>query len=288
MKLATIQIAGKEEAAIVFAERFILIQTINELEKKKWGTDLFQLLQTNQLVELIDWYKNEGESKLSHLPSISVEEAVFAPLYRHPQSIWGVGMNYFDKAIELTGKPPEEDPIIFMKPVTSLIGHGEAITLPRQSRQVTSEAELAIIIGESCKDIAEAEAHSVIAGYTTAIDVTAKDIHAKNSRFLQRSKSFDTFFSFGPYFITADEYTDLKQIIVKTVLNGEEAHHNTVANMMYKPSFIVSYFSQIMTLNPGDVIMTGTPGSVIIRDGDFIECQIDGFKALRNPVIDFK
>ncbi len=288
MKLATIQTAGIEGAAIVIEEQVILIQTINEQEKKKWCTDLYELLQTNQLSELVDWYKYEGESKLSHLPSLLVEEAAFAPLYRHPRSIWGVGMNYFDKALELTGKPPEVDPIIFMKPVTSLIGHGEAITLPRQSRQVTAEAELAIIIGESCKDIAEAEAHSVIAGYTTAIDVTAKDIHAKNPRFLQRSKSYDTFFSFGPYFITADEYTDLKQIIVKTVLNGEEAHHNTVANMMYKPSFIVSYFSQIMTLNPGDVIMTGTPGSVVIRDGDFVECQIDGFKALRNPVFDSK
>jgi 2-keto-4-pentenoate hydratase/2-oxohepta-3-ene-1,7-dioic acid hydratase in catechol pathway len=115
--------------------------------------------------------------------------------------------------------------------------------------------------------------------------MTAKDIHAKNPRFMQRSKSFDTFFSFGPYLITADEYEDVKMINVETVLNGEVSHRNVVANMMYQPWYIVSFFSQIMTLYPGDVIMTGTPGSVVIRNGDVVECQINGFKALRNPVL---
>ena len=193
-------------------------------------------------------------------------------------------MNYMEKAMELSRRPPEEEPVTFMKPGTSLVGPEESIMLPLQFGKVTAEAELGIIIGESCKDVKEEEAARVVAGFTTALDMTAKDIHAKNPRYLQRSKSFDTFFSFGPYFITVDEFPILKDIMVETVLNGETYHRNVVANMMYQPWWLVSFFSHIMTLHPGDIIMTGTPGSVVIRDGDIVECHIHGFKPLRNHV----
>jgi 2-keto-4-pentenoate hydratase/2-oxohepta-3-ene-1,7-dioic acid hydratase in catechol pathway len=285
MKLATVKIEGKEMAAVVSDDRVTLIQTINEYEDKNWTSDLFELLQNDQLSDMVSWYHNDGQNKLLHIPSFLAEEVQFAPLYRHPRKIWGVGMNYMEKALELSGKPPEEEPVIFMKPDTSLIGPEESIKLPAQSNEVTAEAELAMIIGKTCKNVVEAEAPSFVAGFTTSLDMTAKDIHAKNPRFMQRSKSYDTFFSFGPYLITADEYKDVKTINVETVLNGEVAHRNVVANMMYQPWYIISFFSQIMTLYPGDVIMTGTPGSVVIRNGDVVECQINGFKSLRNPVL---
>ncbi|KKI90440.1 fumarylacetoacetate hydrolase [Bacillus sp. SA1-12] len=284
MKLATIKLKDKEEGAVISEDRATLIQIINEYAGEKWSTNLFELLQTNQLTDLKNWYKNGGESRLSHLPTILAEDTAFAPLYRQPRKICGVGMNYLDKAIELSGRPPEAEPIIFMKPDTSLIGPNDSIILPPQANVVTAEAELAIIIGKTCKNIDEASASSFVAGFTTAIDVTAKDIHANNPRFLQRAKSFDTFFSFGPYFITTDEFTHLKDITVETTLNGEVTHRNVVANMMYPPWFIVSYFSHIMTLHPGDIILTGTPGSVVIKHGDIVECQINGFKLLSNSV----
>ncbi|GAA3324803.1 hypothetical protein GCM10020331_054130 [Ectobacillus funiculus] len=107
----------------------------------------------------------------------------------------------------------------------------------------------------------------------------------KNPRYLQRSKKALILSSvFGPYFITADEFPEIKDLTVETVLNGEVHHHNVVANMIYPPDWIVSFFSHIMTLYPGDIIMTGTPGSVVIRDGDVVECHIDRFKSLQNPV----
>ncbi|MGM7724658.1 fumarylacetoacetate hydrolase family protein [Metabacillus sp. Hm71] len=285
MKLATVTIEGKEMAAVVSDDHVTLIQTINEYEDKNWSPDLFDLLQNDQLSEMVSWYQNEGQNKLHQFPSFLAEEVQFAPLYRQPRKIWGVGMNYMEKALELSGQPPEEEPVIFMKPDTSLIGPEESIKLPAQSKEVTAEAELAMIIGKTCKNIEEGAAPSYVAGFTTSLDMTAKDIHAKNPRFMQRSKSFDTFFSFGPYLISADEYQDIKTINVETILNGEVAHRNVVANMMYQPWYIISFFSQIMTLSPGDVIMTGTPGSVVIRNGDIVECRINGFKALRNPVL---
>ncbi|WP_342046108.1 fumarylacetoacetate hydrolase family protein [Bacillus sp. OTU530] len=284
MKLATVKVNGEETAAIISDNQAILMQTINELESKDWSTDLFQILQKEQLTEINLWYKEEGQKKLRHFPHISAEQISYAPLYRTPRKILGVGMNYLEKAIELSGKPPEEEPVIFMKPDTSLIGPEEVIKLPSQFGKVTAEAELGIIIGKTCKNVKEQDAYSVVAGFTTTLDMTAKDIHAKNPRYLQRSKSFDTFFSFGPYFITVDEFPEIKDLTVETVLNGEVHHHNVVANMIYPPEWIVSFFSHIMTLYPGDIIMTGTPGSVVIRDGDVVECHIDRFKSLQNPV----
>lgn len=284
MKLATVKVNGEEAAVIISGDQVILIQTINEMESKDWSTNLFHILQNEQLTDMNLWYKEEGQNKLRHFPSISAEEISYAPLYRNPRKILGVGMNYMEKAIELSGKPPEEEPVIFMKPDTSLIGPEEAIKLPPQSGKVTAEAELGIIIGKTCKNVKEQDAYSVVAGFTTTLDMTAKDIHAKNLRYLQRSKSFDTFFSFGPYFITIDEFSEIKDLTVETALNGEVHHHNVVANMMYPPDWLVSFLSHIMTLYPGDIIMTGTPGSVVVRDGDVVECRIDRFKPLQNPV----
>jgi len=285
MKLATVKVSGEETAVIICGDQVISIKEINEVENKRWSTDLFHILQNDQLAKINLWYRKEGKNKLQHFPHISDEEINYAPLYRNPRKILGVGMNYMEKAIELSGKPPEEEPVIFMKPDTSLIGPDEAIKLPSQSTKVTAEAELGIIIGKVCKDVKVEDAYSFVAGFTTTLDMTAKDIHAKNPRYLQRSKSFDTFFSFGPHFITVDEFTQLQDLTVETVLNGEVHHHNVVANMMYSPDWLVSFFSQIMTLYPGDIIMTGTPGSVVICEGDFVECKIQRFKSLQNPVL---
>lgn len=285
MKLTTVKVNDEEIAAIICDDKVISIKKINEIENKGWSTNLFHILQNDQLAEINLWYREEGENKLRYFPHISDEEIHYAPLYRSPRKILGVGMNYMEKAIELSGKPPEEEPVIFMKPDTSLIGPGEAIKLPPQSSKVTAEAELAIVIGETCKDVKVQDAYSFVAGFTTTLDMTAKDIHAKNPRYLQRSKSFDTFFSFGSHFITIDEFPQLKDLTVETVLNGEVQHHNVVGNMMYSPDWIVSFFSHIMTLYPGDIIMTGTPGSVMICEGDLVECRIDSFKPLQNPVL---
>lgn len=284
MKLTSVKVGSEELAAILMDQKVILIKDVNKVVGENWSEDLLSILQNDQLPQINSWYKEEGNKGIKQINQIELEKVSFAPLYRHPNKIWGVGMNYMEKAIELSGKPPEEEPVIFMKPNSSLIGPEDMIRLPSESTKVTAEAELAIVIGKTCKNVQEADVPGVVAGFTTSLDMTAKDIHAKNPRFLQRSKSFDTFFSFGPYLTTLDEVEDVKRISVETVLNEEVHHRNAVLNMMYQPWWIVSFFSQIMTLHPGDVIMTGTPGSVEIRDGDIVDCAIEGIGELRNSV----
>ncbi len=156
--------------------------------------------------------------------------------------------------------------------------------LPAQSGRVTTEAELAVIIGREAKDLLEEDAPSVVAGFTTVLDMTAEDILRRNPRYLTRAKSFDTFFSFGPHLVTPDEVGEVGELEVATVLNGEVRRKNTVSNMIFSPWSLVSFHSKVMTLLPGDVICTGTPGAVEIRDGDVVECRISSFEPLSNPV----
>src|SRR5690606_19904559 len=154
--------------------------------------------------------------------------------------------------------------------------------------RTTAEAELGIIIGKECKNVSPEEVPNVIAGFTTILDMTAEDILEKNPRYLTRAKSFDTFFSFGPQLITVEEVEDVLQLHVSTIKKGEVHRKNIVNNMTFKPWELVSFHSKVMTLKPGDIISTGTPGAIKISDGDIVECQIDGFESLKNPVIDLK
>ncbi|PAF33311.1 fumarylacetoacetate hydrolase family protein [Paenibacillus sp. 7516] len=284
MKLVSVKHGDGERAAIEHEERFFFLEEINRAEGSAWGTSIMEILQQGQLEELIQWYQKHRDRTVSSIPFIPSEGAIPAPLFRHPRKIWGIGMNYVQKAIDLGSTPPEREPVCFMKPDSSLIGPEEYIQLTTQDVNVTSEAELGIIIGRTCKNVPEEHAQEVIAGFAATQDMTNQDIHARNPRFLQRSKVSDTFFSLGPQLITPDEIGDLQSLVVETVLNDEVIHSNTVSRMMYHPWFIVSYFSQMMTLYPGDVIMTGTPGSVRIQHGDVAECRISGFMTLRNPV----
>ncbi|GGG69083.1 fumarylacetoacetate hydrolase family protein [Paenibacillus radicis (ex Gao et al. 2016)] len=285
MKLVSLNDSGEEQAAIEHEGSLYLIKSINELEGSAWCSSIADILQQGQLEKLNHWYQESGQLRLQSIPFLETKQVHPAPILRQPRKIWGIGMNYVQKAIDLASTPPAFEPVCFMKPDTSLIGPEEMIRIPASpAADVTAEAELGIIIGRTCKNIPEEQAESVVAGFAATLDMTRQDIHARNPRFLQRSKVFDTFFSLGSQLITADEITDLQSLTVETIRNGEVIHSNTVAHMMYHPWFIVSYFSQMMTLYPGDVIMTGTPGSVRIQHGDTAECRISGFAALCNPV----
>jgi 2-keto-4-pentenoate hydratase/2-oxohepta-3-ene-1,7-dioic acid hydratase in catechol pathway len=172
-----------------------------------------------------------------------------------------------------------------MRPDTTIIGPGDEIVLPPQSERVTAEGELAVIIGREARNVSEEEAPTVVAGFTTVLDMTAEDILRRNPRYLTRAKSFDTFFSFGAELVTPDEIDDVGALEVATVLNGEVHRANTVSNMTFSPYWLVSFHSKVMTLLPGDVISTGTPGAVVIEDGDAAGCRITGFEPLENPVV---
>ncbi|MGP4061048.1 fumarylacetoacetate hydrolase family protein [Halobacillus sp. H74] len=287
MRFAAIKHNGKEQAAVLDeASKAIPLPSINGHFNKFWSNDLFELLQPENFIAFQQWWKDQSREETDQIERIASPE--YGPLYRHPSKIWGIGLNYVDHASDLDEQAPQGEPASFMKPDTTIIGHGDKICLPHQSERTTGEAELGIVIGEECKDVSVEDAKQVIAGYTTIIDMTAEDILKRNPRYLTRSKSFDTFFSFGPQLVTPDEIGDLDQLEVATILNGEVHRSNKVANMTFPPYDLVSFHSQVMTLKPGDIISTGTPGAIVLRDGDIIECQIDGFPALKNPVNDLK
>ena len=278
MRLVTICTEGWEQTAVISPGGPLLVEEIEGFERGK--ADLLSLLWSGRFQELKGSYDGgglEGRSVLSG-------QFEYCPLYRHPRKIWGIGLNYVEHAGDLSETAPSEEPASFMRPDTTIIGPGEEILLPEQSGRVTGEAELGLVIGREARDVSEEEAPSVVAGLTTILDMTAEDILRKNPRYLTRAKSFDTFFSFGPQLVTLDEVGEIEDLTVSTVLNGEVLRENVVSNMTFSPWFLVSFHSKVMTLLPGDIISTGTPGAVVIQDGDVVECRIDGFMPLSNPV----
>jgi 2-keto-4-pentenoate hydratase/2-oxohepta-3-ene-1,7-dioic acid hydratase in catechol pathway len=287
LRLATVRLEGVETAAVVLDNGAVPTVALNDLLGTEWPTELLLLVAGDHLGDLQRWHDELSPDELEEISdeAVPLSEVSYGPLYRYPRKLWGIGLNYREHAGDLSETAPSDEPASFMRPDTAIIGPGDGIVLPHQSERVTAEAELAVVIGRETKNVSEEEAPSVVAGFTTVLDMTAEDILRRNPRYLTRAKSFDTFFSFGPHLVTPDEIADLDALEVSTVLNGEVRRTNTVSNMMFSPWWLVSFHSRIMTLLPGDVISTGTPGAVVIREGDVAECRISGFESLTNPVV---
>jgi 2-keto-4-pentenoate hydratase/2-oxohepta-3-ene-1,7-dioic acid hydratase in catechol pathway len=263
---------------------------LNDDFQSQWPESMDALIHTDQIRRFSQWYTLTGRKELEskrHL-LISPEQCTFAPPYRHPPKIWGIGLNYQEHARDLSEETPTAAPASFMKPDTTIIGYGETIQIPRLSQRTTAEAELGVIIGQRCKNVPLQDWLDVVAGFTTIIDMTAEDILKQNPRYLTMSKSFDTFFAFGPQLLTPDEIDDVGALKVTTVINDRIHAENTVDHMTFTPDRLIAYHSQVMTLMPGDIISTGTPGAVHIQHGDTVQCRITGFETLENPVIDIK
>jgi 2-keto-4-pentenoate hydratase/2-oxohepta-3-ene-1,7-dioic acid hydratase in catechol pathway len=290
MKIATILFDGQEVATIITGYGYLPIPSINRRFDTNWPHDLFGILAEERLEEIKKWFYQDSGALTRELKKLSIHEKMirFAPLYRRPRKIWGIGLNYKAHAEDLSEKVPTSEPASFMKPDTTIIGFNDTIKIPTLSEKTTGEAELGLIFGKKCKNVNPDEWRSVLAGFTMVIDMTAEDILKRNPRNLTQSKSFDTFFSFGPVLYTVEEVEDVSSLKVQTIINGEVYAENTVANMTFPPDALVSYHSQIMTMLPGDIISTGTPGAAPLKNGDIIECRISGFQPLTNHVIDLK
>ncbi len=197
-----------------------------------------------------------------------------------PTKIVAVGLNYLDHAREL-GMPIPEEPLIFLKPPSAVIGHGDKIVLPSMSNQVEYEAELAVVIGKKTSKVNESDVYGHILGFTCVNDVTARDLQKKDGQFT-RSKSFDTFCPIGPYIETELDPSSLK---ICSYLNGRKRQDSNTSNLIHKVPELVSFISHIMTLEPGDVIATGTPFGVgKIEAGDEVVVEIEGIGRLENSV----
>jgi 2-keto-4-pentenoate hydratase/2-oxohepta-3-ene-1,7-dioic acid hydratase in catechol pathway len=197
-----------------------------------------------------------------------------------PSKIVCIGKNFADHAAEI-GEEVTEEPLIFFKPSSAIIGHGDAIVIPPQSKQVELEAELCLVIGKLAKNVTEDKALEYLWGVTIANDVTARDLQFGDGQWA-RSKGFDTFCPLGPWVET--EFVPDGQVI-ESRINGEVRQNVAISEMVHKIPFIISYVSKNMTLLPGDIILTGSPAGIsVINAGDMIECEIEGIGILSNPV----
>jgi 2-keto-4-pentenoate hydratase/2-oxohepta-3-ene-1,7-dioic acid hydratase in catechol pathway len=197
-----------------------------------------------------------------------------------PTKIIGIGRNYADHAAELGNEVPAE-PLVFLKPNTSVVGPNVEIKIPAASERVDFEGELAVIIGQPCREVSKAKAMSVVMGYTIANDVTARDLQKKDVQFT-RAKGFDTFCPMGPFIETEFDPSDVR---VVTELDGEVKQDGRTSLMVHDIPSLIAYVSGIMTLLPGDVILTGTPAGVgPMRAGQTVSVTVDGLGTLTNPV----
>jgi 2-keto-4-pentenoate hydratase/2-oxohepta-3-ene-1,7-dioic acid hydratase in catechol pathway len=210
----------------------------------------------------------------------------FGPPLADPGKLFGIGLNYADHAADLSEDPPDE-PASFLKPTTAATGPGGPIRLPprEQSDRVTAEAELAVVIGRTCRNVAAEDADAVIAGYLPVIDMTAEDVLERNPRFLTRAKSYDTFLVLGPRLAVPGPGATLDDVAVRTVVNDEVRARNTVADMHVSPRELVAYHSEVMTLEPGDVISTGTPGAHPIEPGDHVRAEVGRLGSVAADVV---
>ena len=197
-----------------------------------------------------------------------------------PTKIVAVGLNYKDHAEELGMKLPDE-PLLFLKPPSSVIGHGDAVVIPGMSSQVEHEAELGIVMGKRTRNISSRDASGCILGFTCVNDVTARDLQKKDVQFT-RSKSFDTFCPVGPWITTDIDPSDLE---ITCLVNGDTRQASRTSRLVHGVNELVSYISMIMTLEPGDIISTGTPYGVgILKAGDEVIVSIEGIGELHNRV----
>ncbi len=209
------------------------------------------------------------------------EARLLAPVT--PSKILCVGRNYPAHAAEHDAEVPPE-PLLFLKPPSAVIGPEAPILLPPQSRRVDHEAEMAVVIGRRCRDVAPEEAWEYVWGVTCANDVTARDLQRRDGQWT-RAKGFDTFCPVGPWVVTGLSEADVADLAVICRVNGEVRQEGRTSEMTFSPADLIAYGSAVMTLEPGDLILTGTPAGVgPLHPGDIVEVEVEGIGVLRNPV----
>jgi 2-keto-4-pentenoate hydratase/2-oxohepta-3-ene-1,7-dioic acid hydratase in catechol pathway len=250
------------------------------------------------LRELLDWGPDGlsiAADALQRSDAVRVKaqpEKLLPPLL-DPRKIICLGLNYRDHAAE-SNAPIPRDPILFSKYATALIGHGEAIVLPPVSQEVDYEAELVVVVGKKGRHIKEGDAMSYVAGYMVGHDVSARDWQLKkDGKQWMVGKTFDTFGPTGPCLVTVDEVPDPHNLRIQLRLNGQTMQDSNTKQMIFSVAQTLAYLSQVFTLQPGDLIFTGTPPGVgvarkppvYLKSGDVTEVEIEGLGVLRNPVV---
>jgi|ERR1019366_2192809 2-keto-4-pentenoate hydratase/2-oxohepta-3-ene-1,7-dioic acid hydratase in catechol pathway len=274
MRLMTFRYSGNDHAGVLTPEGLVPVLEINTKH---------DLHLPNNLLEIIENDIREIPVKgVRPIPLTDVEPRL---PYNIPPKIWCIGLNYKTHAEDINAAQPEE-PGSFMKPASCMLQPGGEILLPppEVSDDVDAEGELGVIIGRKCRFVPASKAREVIYGFTTTLDLTALDVLRKNPRYLTRAKSIDTFFSFGPVIVTADEVPDIEGLEVITEHNGTVCSRDFVRNMKTRPLDLVAFHSDFFTLYPGDIISTGCPKGARIKPGDSVRARINGVGELSATV----
>ncbi|MEM2216683.1 MAG: fumarylacetoacetate hydrolase family protein, partial [Nitrososphaerota archaeon] len=264
---------------------------VEEVLREKIPRDIKKFLPDLELRELVK----------ASLESVSVEKVPLStvhiePPVEDPRKIICIALNYRDHAEEVGSKMPEEI-VFFLKPPTTLIGPFDSIIKPKIAEKIDYEGELAVVIGERAREVEPSEAMFYVFGYTVFNDVTARDLQFRDGlwRGWTMSKCFDTFAPTGPWIVSVDEVDDPHNLRIITRVNKDIRQNSNTSNMIFKIPETISYLSSVMTLEPGDIIATGTPAGIgfvrengLLKEGDVVEVWIEKIGAIRNQLISSK
>lgn len=297
MKLLTYEVQELHKLGVQTDEGIIDIQaTAEKTGISDVETDIMAVIAggeqaINQLSNLL-----KQAEEANTVVYVNSENLVWGPSVTRPHKIICVGLNYRKHADE-TNAPYPEVPILFNKFDNTLTGHNSEIPVPKVTEKLDYEVELAIVIGKKAKNVNEADALDYVFGYSTANDLSARDLQMRTPQWML-GKIGDKFSPMGPYLVTADEVGDPNDLKLKTIVNGEVKQDSNTSDMIFNCAEIVSYISQYLTLEPGDVILTGTPEGVVlglpedqqryIQPGDVITCEIEKLGALTNYYVEEK
>ncbi len=245
----------------------------------------FGLVEADHITHILS-AKEDGLPDAGRPQKISPQALAAAKLLAPatPSKIICAGRNYLDHAKELGNEAPTS-PLIFMKPPSAIIGPGDTVLRPKSSKRVDFEGELTVVIGRTCRHLRDDEdVRSYIGGYLCANDVTARDLQKTDDQWT-RAKGFDTFCPLGP--IVNSDIDPWKGVVLETRVNGQLKQHGNTADFIFPLDVLLRYISRVMTLLPGDLVLTGTPAGIApVVAGDVIEISIEGLGTLRNPVAD--
>jgi 2-keto-4-pentenoate hydratase/2-oxohepta-3-ene-1,7-dioic acid hydratase in catechol pathway len=285
MRLATLHTAAGLRAAVRHDEDYIDLHATDAA----FPPTIRQLLAAGP--EVLEHAARAG--KRTDAVRIPVQKTRLAAPIGDPQKIVCLGLNYRDHAAETNAQIPR-DPILFSKYPTAIIGPGERIVLPAVSSEVDYEAELVIVVGKRGRHLTVNNALGYVAGYTVGHDVSARDWQLKkDGKQWMAGKTFDTFAPTGPELVMADEVPEPENLGIRLRLNGRVMQDSNTRNMIFGVATTIAYLSKVFTLEPGDLVFTGTPPGVgiarkppvFLRAGDVVEVEIDGIGLLKNPVV---
>ena len=285
--------ANKECYGYLLEDRAVCLNSLAEASSVKFPSLFrdFVALGQSAWINAENLFEESSEKVVACASTPVSQVRLLAPIDLPPKIIC-LGLNYRDHVMETGGAIPDE-PVIFMKPRTAVIGPDNMIVKPSFVRELDYEAELAIVIGKRVKDVSVSEARSCIFGYTILNDVSARDVQFKDKQWT-RGKGFDTFAPTGPCVVTADQLQDVSNLSVRTWINGDLRQDSTTKKMIFDVYEIIHHLSRVMTLEPCDIIATGTPSGVgfamkpprFLQAGDNVRIEIEKIGILENKVVE--